>query len=45
MKKQPMKKLVLNRESLLPLDDNGLKTAAGGASGGNISICHPTCTC
>jgi hypothetical protein len=44
MKKQPMKKLVLNRESLLPLDDGGLKTAAGGASG-NISICRPTCTC
>jgi hypothetical protein len=44
MKKQPTKKLVLNRESLLPLNDDGLKTAAGGATGG-ISICHNTCTC
>lgn len=44
MKKQAAKKLVLNRESLLLLEDEGLKMVAGGSLDASRCIAK-TCTC
>lgn len=47
MKKQPAKKkLVLNRESILRLEDeDGLKLVAGGHTTGDSLCIAKTCTC
>jgi hypothetical protein len=44
-KQQPAKKLVLHRESILLLEKDDLKEAAGGYTTGD-SLCHAkTCKC
>jgi hypothetical protein len=45
MKKQPTKKLVLSKESLLLLEDDGLKKAAGGDTLGDSLCIAKTCNC
>jgi hypothetical protein len=39
MKKTTLRKLTLARETLRNLEEQGLRHAAGGASGGKITFC------
>jgi hypothetical protein len=45
MKKHPAKKLVLHKESLLLLENDGLKEVAGGHTTGDSLCIAKTCTC
>jgi hypothetical protein len=43
MKKRTLKKIVLTRETLRSLDDQAVREAAGGFTGGNPASCNASC--